>query len=87
MIFQLTLVLLCILPALHCRYPLKSPNRRLERRQDIVDYIQTIKPFDRVVDFSEYVVCPFYSLPPSLSLPLFALRSEKTRRLSIDVTK
>ena len=35
-----------------------------------------------------YVVCPFYSLCFSpLSLPIFALRSEKTRRLSIDVTK
>ena len=32
-----------------------------------------------------YVVCPFYSL--SLSLHPFALRSEKTRRLSIDATK
>ena len=35
-----------------------------------------------------YVVCPFYSLSLSLSLSLiFALRSEKTRRLSIDATK
>ena len=31
----------------------------------------------------EYVVCPFYSLFP----PPFALRSEKSRRLSIDATK
>ena len=41
---------------------------------------------------NKYVACPFYSLcppslsPPSLSLP-FALRSEETRRLSIDATK
>ena len=32
-----------------------------------------------------YVVCPFYS--PSLPIPIFALRSEKTRRLSIDAAK
>ena len=34
-----------------------------------------------------YVVCPFYSPSLSLSLFPFALRSEKTRRLSIDATK
>ena len=34
----------------------------------------------------EYVVCPFYFLSHSLSLP-FALRSEKTRRLSRDARK
>ena len=34
-----------------------------------------------VGSLTKYVVCPFYSL--SLS-PVFALRSEKTRRLSID---
>ena len=35
----------------------------------------------------KYVVCPFYS--PALSLPflIFAMRSEKTRRLSIEATK
>ena len=34
-----------------------------------------------------YVVCPFYS--PALSLPflIFSLRSEKTRRLSIEAIK
>ena len=38
-------------------------------------------------DCSGYVVCPLYSLCLSLSLPIFALRSEKTRRLSKDATK
>ena len=33
----------------------------------------------------KYVVCLSYSL--SLSLPLFALRSEKTRRFSKDASK
>ena len=35
-------------------YPLKSPNRRLERRPDILDYIQTVKNYDRVINFEEY---------------------------------
>ena len=45
-------------------------------------------PFHREDDRKHsYVVCPFYS--PALSLPflIFALRSEKTRRLSIEATK
>ena len=36
---------------------------------------------------ARYVVCPFHSLSLSFSLPIFSLRGEKTRRLSIDATK
>ena len=34
-----------------------------------------------------YVVCPFYSPSPLLPFLIFALRSEKTRRLSIQAIK
>ncbi len=54
-------------------YPLKSPNRRLERRKDIIDYIQSTKAYDRVVDLSEYVS---QSLPFPSPFPPPPCRSE-----------
>ena len=55
------------------------------------DYLAKAPPLGsvdlRTLEKFTYVVCPFYS--PALSLPflIFCLRSEKTRRLSIEATK
>jgi hypothetical protein len=35
-------------------YPLKSPNRRLERRKDILDYIKAVKNYERRIHLEEY---------------------------------
>ena len=65
---------------------------------DIVVNVQGDEPFIEPEHIEKAVACIevracYYSLPSKISLPLspslpiFALRSEKTRRLSIDATK
>eukprot|EP00735_Rhodelphis_limneticus_P014708 TRINITY_DN8786_c0_g1::TRINITY_DN8786_c0_g1_i1::g.23842::m.23842 TRINITY_DN8786_c0_g1::TRINITY_DN8786_c0_g1_i1::g.23842 ORF type:complete len:434 (-),score=51.35,Amidinotransf/PF02274.12/6.6,Amidinotransf/PF02274.12/3.1e-51 TRINITY_DN8786_c0_g1_i1:77-1378(-) len=37
-----------------CLYPMKVPNRRTERRQELIDYIRNLKPYDQVADYTTY---------------------------------